>query len=412
MGMGGVQRTLKFAKYLPQFNWQPVVITDSPKKYFAVDKSLLNEAIDSGIIIERTGKGEFNPDKIIVKAPNENFRKTASKISQFFLIPDSKKFWKRKALKKIDEVWKKYGGFDIVYSTAPPYTDHLIGVAVKNKYNIPLITDYRDAWVDSPVLNHYPTPYHKLANIRLEKNVIKESEFVLTTNRRVKELILTRYGNIGYNDVVIIPHGYDTEDFEKAAEYPAPKSDKMRITYSGSFYTRDPLYYFDSIKLLFQKYPELKDKIEFCFIGNLPKDLMQVIEDYGIKSNINVLGYLEHIDCVRYIMSSDLLFLLISRGENDDAAMPGKIGEYIGSRKNIVACIPEGVSKKLLENYNAVKFIPEENPELLVNAFYEYYQLWKNNDMPVANNEVVKQYDRKELTEQIAKKFNHLLRFD
>jgi len=166
--MGGVQRTLKFAKYLPEFNWQPVVITDSPKKYFAVDKSLLKEAVDSGIIIERTGKGDFNPDKIIVKAPNENFRKTASKISQFFLIPDSKKFWKKKALKKIDEVWKKYGGFDIIYSTAPPYTDHLIGVAVKNKYNVPLITDYRDAWVDSPVLNHYPTPYHKLANIRLE----------------------------------------------------------------------------------------------------------------------------------------------------------------------------------------------------------------------------------------------------
>jgi len=146
---------------------------------------------------------------------------------------------------------------------------------------------------------------HKLANIRLEKNVIKESEFVLTTNRRVKELILSRYRNIEYNDVVIIPHGYDSMDFEKAAENPVPKTDKMRITYSGSFYTRDPLYYFDSIKLLFQKHPELKDKIEFCFIGNLPKDLKQVIIDYGIQDNINVLGYLEHIDC------SDILNILI-----------------------------------------------------------------------------------------------------
>ena len=108
-------------------------------------------------------------------------------------------------------------------------------------------------------------------------------------------------------------------------------------------------------------------------------------------------------------MASDVLFLLVSRGENEDAAMPGKVGEYIGSRKNIIACIPEGVTKKLLEKYNAIKFIEDENPVKIANAIYEYYLLYEKNQLPVADEEMVKMYDRKVMTAELAKEFNYLL---
>jgi glycosyltransferase involved in cell wall biosynthesis len=409
MGMGGVQRTLKFAKYLPQFGWQPVVLTDSPKKYFAVDESLLDEALRSNIIIERTGKETFDPKSIQIKVPKEKFRKIRSALSQFIFIPDSKIGFKKKALKKIDEIWDKYGGFDIVYSTAPPYTDHLIGQEVKKKYNIPLVLDYRDAWVDSPVLNYYPTSYHKLKNIRLEKSVVGSANKILTTNRRVKEYIISRYGNIEYNDVKIFPHGYDTEDFELAAKDPLEKPRRMRITYSGSFYTRDPKYYFEAIKMLFKDNPALKEEIEFCFIGHVTDENRKLINEYGISNNVILTGYMNHIDCVRYIMSSDVLFLLISRGENEDAAMPGKVGEYIGSRKPIIACIPEGVTKKFLENHGAIQFIPEEDPDDIIKAVLTYYALYKKGDLPTPDEEVVKQFDRKKMTEELATELNYLL---
>ena len=411
MGMGGVQRTLKFAKYLKDYNWQPIVITDSPKKYFAVDNSLLQEAIDNNIIIERTGKN-FDPSKIIVKAPNENMRKLRSNVSQFFFIPDSKIGWKKKALKKIDEIWGKYGGFDLVFATAPPYTDFLIGQEVKRKYKIPLVIDYRDAWVDSPVLNTYPTPYHKLKNMRLEKGVLHNANKVITTNRRVKEYIISRYGNIEYNDVKIISHGFDSEDFQKAKASELPITYKFRITYSGSFYTRNPRFYFEAIKTFMDKNPELKDKVEFCFIGTFSKENIQIAKNLGIEPYINILGYLEHIECVKYIAASDVLFLMISRGENEDAAMPGKVGEYIGSRKNIVACIPEGVTKKMLEKYDAIKFIDEENPAAIADAFKQYYDLKKSDKMPIANEEMLTEFDRKTLTYELAKEFNLLIDID
>lgn len=409
MGMGGVQRTLKFAKYLKEFGWQPVVITESPKKYFAVDEYLLNEAIESGIIIERTGKEEFDPKKIIVKAPNERFRKLRSMVSQLFFIPDSKIRWKKKALKKINEIWDKYGGFNLVYATAPPYTDFLIGQEVKKKYKIPLVLDYRDAWVDSPVLNFYPTPFHRLSNIKLEKGVLRDANKILTTNRRVKEFLISRYGNMDYNDIKIFIHGYDEEDFEKAKQTALPETPKMRVTYAGSFYTRNPGYYLDAIKLFLQRHPEIRNDVEFCFIGQFTKDHLAQVKENKLEDVLNLTGYLDHFDCVRYLLASDVLFLFISRGENEDAAMPGKVGEYIGSRKNILACIPEGVTKKALEKYGAVKFITEEDPSAIAEALYDYYKMYKAGTLPAANEEVVKQHDRKGMTEELAKEFNYLL---
>ncbi|MDZ4711906.1 MAG: glycosyltransferase [bacterium] len=408
MGMGGVQRTLKFAKYLKEFGWEPVVLTDSPKKYYAVDESLLKEAIESGISIERTGEDITDVSKIIIKTPNEKLRKLKSRTGQFFLMPDNKKFWKKKALKKADELWKKYDGFNVIFATAPPYTDFLIGQEIKKKYKVPLVIDYRDAWVDSPVLNFYPTPFHKMTNMRMEKSVLKDANKIITTNRRVKELIISRYGNIDYNEVKIIPHGFDDEDFIKAKKETLPLTNKMRITYSGSFYTRNPKFYIEGIHKFFTKYPELNHEVEFCFTGIVSKDNLALIKSYDLDGSINLLGYVDHIECVKYLLASDVLFFMISRGENDDAAMPGKIGEYIGSRKNIIACIPEGVTKKMLEKYNAVKFVEEDSEELM-NAFYEYYKMYKNNTLPPANEEVVELYDRKNLTYELSKEFNLLV---
>jgi hypothetical protein len=412
MGMGGVQRTLKFAKYLKDFNWQAYVLTVSPKKYYAFDDYLLQEVIDSGVVIERTGKGILEHKKVITKIPKEAFRKLKSRISQIFFIPDSKILWKKKALKKIDEIWKKYGGFNLVYATAPPYTDFLIGQEVKKLYKIPLVIDYRDAWVDSPVLNFYPTPYHKLSNMRKEKAVIKDANIVLTTNRRVKELIISRYNNIAYNDVKIFPHGYDQEDFDLAKARKLPLTNKMRVTYSGSFYTRNPKFYLESIKIFFNNHPSLKDKVEFCFIGPFTKEHYKISKEFGIIKYLNVTGYINHFECIKYIMASDLLFLLISRGENEDAAMPGKVGEYIGSRKNILACIPEGVTKKILEKYEAIKFVGTENPQDIADRIYEYFKLFERNEMPVANENMVTQYERKMMTSELAKEFNYLLDID
>ena len=409
MGMGGVQRTLKFAKYLKHYGWESVVITDSPKKYYAVDESLLKEAIENDIKIERTGKEIIDTKDIVIKAPKESIKKLKNKVSQFLFIPDSKIGWKKKALSKIDEIWDKYGGFDLIFATAPPYTDFLIGQIVKRKYKIPLVIDYRDLWVDNKVLNSYPTYYHKMSNIRLEKKVLAEANKIITTNRKTKELIITRYGNVDYNDVIIIPHGYDQEDYDKASAETLPKTEKMRFLYTGSFYCYNPKPYFEAIKYIFDKYPELEKEIEFCFLGQFTEDYVKFCQNLKIYDKLNIKGYLEHTECIKYILSSDVLVLLKSKGENEIAAMVGKIGEYIGSRKNILALLPDGLTQKTLMNYEAVKFIDSDDHKIIGKAIYEYYLLYKENKLPAANEDFITMYNRKTMTDELATEFNYLL---
>ncbi|HMS66265.1 MAG TPA: hypothetical protein PKD83_13565, partial [Ignavibacteria bacterium] len=242
---------------------------------------------------------------------------------------------------------------DLIFATAPPYTDFLIGQSVKRKYKVPLVIDYRDLWVDNKVLNSYPTYYHKMSNIRLEKKVLAEANKVITTNRKTKELIITRYGNVEYNDVKIIPHGFDQEDYDNAAKNELPKTSKMRFLYSGSFYCYNPKPYFEAIKFLFDKYPELEKEIEFCFLGQFTAEYVKYCQNIKIYDKLNIKGYVDHSECVKYILSSDVLVLLKSMGENEIVAMVGKIGEYIGSRKFILALIPDGLTQKTLSEYEA-----------------------------------------------------------
>ena len=323
--------------------------------------------------------------------------------------PDSKIFWKKKALAKVDEIWKKYDGFDLIFATAPPYTDFLIGQSIKRKYKVPLVTDYRDLWVDNKVLNSYPTYYHKMSNIRLEKKVLAESNKIITTNRKTKELIITRYGNVEYNDVKIIPHGYDQEDYDKAMKEELPVTSKMRFLYSGSFYCYNPKSYFDAIKFLFDKYPELEKEIEFCFLGIFNSEYLKYCQTIKIDGKLNIKGYVEHTECIKYILSSDVLILLKSKGENEIATMVGKVGEYIGSRKNILALLPEGLTQKTLQEYGAVKTEKSEEPREIADAIYEYYLLWKEKKMPVANEEFIVLYNRKTMADELATEFNYLL---
>ncbi|MFI5211876.1 MAG: glycosyl transferase family 1, partial [Ignavibacteria bacterium] len=164
MGMGGVQRTAKFAKYLHEYGWQPYVLTVTPKLYLANDNCLLHDVEKAGVKIYRTGSkngneanGNTDSHKII-KFKKDSNRKFLSNISQTFLIPDSKILWKSKALMLAENIINE-NKIDIIYATAPPYTDFLIACELKEKFGIPIVLDYRDSWIDCPN-NFYPTLIH------------------------------------------------------------------------------------------------------------------------------------------------------------------------------------------------------------------------------------------------------------
>jgi len=411
MALGGVIRTMKLAKYLGDYEWQVIVLTSSPKKLSVADEYLLNEAKQSAMIIERTGKEIKDTGNVITRVPTAPMQKIKKIYENWFYVPDTKIRWKKRALKKADELWEKYNGFQIIFASAPPYTNLIIGREIKKKYHIPLVIDYRDAWTDSTALNYYPTFIHKKANENEEKLVVRDADKIFTTNRKIKELILSKYSGIKYNDIKLYPHLYDKNDFDTARGKNLPYTTKMRITYSGSLNSRGLKLFLKSIKALTHTMPLLKKEIEFLYLGLVPKNLLRLAKEYGILDCLYMPGYVNHLEYIKHILASDILFLHIKKCKNSTAIFPGALGEYIGSKRNIVACLPEGdgAVRSVLKSYGASKIIEDYDPAKIAEAFYEYFLLHEANNLPSPNEATVKKFEMSPYVYDIVREFNYLV---
>lgn len=418
MGMGGVQRTAKFAKYLHEYGWQPYVLTVTPKLYLASDNCLLHDVEKAGVKIYRTGLKNGNerngkPDTHkVIKFKKDSNRKLLSNLSQTFLIPDSKILWKNKALMLAENIISE-NKIDLIFATAPPYTDFLIACELKEKFGIPVVLDYRDSWIDCPN-NFYLTPFHRNIHRKMETNVLEFADRIITINSRIKELILERYNFVKENNIAVIPQGFDPEDFRQDnVENKTERSKKMRITYSGSFlnyYT--PKYFLDGMKIAFEKRPELKDKIEACFIGTFPDEYKEYIKQLGIESAVNIAGYVEHSVCTQYLAESDVLWMMINRTGRSDLHSTGKLYEYFGAGKPIIACVPEGVARKSLDGYGAVTLTEPDDSLAISEAILKYYDEFALGTLPKPNKSITDMYDRSKLSGKLADEFDSVLKLN
>jgi glycosyltransferase involved in cell wall biosynthesis len=238
----------------------------------------------------------------------------------------------------------------------------------------------------------------------MEKAVLRLSSRIIVTNRRVKELMIKKYRFLEYNDITILSQGFDPNDFETAND--TPPSNKLRITHAGVFYgDRTPKHFLKAFKRIFDERPSLKEKIEACFVGVLQDEHTKLIQQLGLESNIITTGYLNHESCIRQIMSSDILWLTV----NNDRQSPGKLYEYIGARKPILACVPEGFIRQTLQETGASIIAEPDNIEEIAQAILKFYQMYEQNRHPKPNEEVVQKYDRVKLTEELSHMFGFLV---
>lgn len=405
MGLSGVQRTLKFVKYLPQFGWQPTILTVTPTGYFAQDYTLLEEIRPQHIEVERVGSLDPNHlfrKKGVVRMPSERWRKILTYVSDTFFIPDNKIGWKRKALKAGEALFAKKN-FELVFATAPPFSDFLIGEELSRRFNKPLVLDYRDPWHEYP-FKYYPTPFHKWKNYHLEKRVLQGASRIITTNRRVKELILKRYKFLDYHDVTILPQGFDPMDFANHTP-PARKTRKMRITHAGIFYgDRTPLYFLQALKKIVTDNPSLKSHVEACFVGNFHDEHMKLVKSLRLEELVVTTGYLDHAHCVEELIGSDVLWLML----NNDTQSPGKLYEYFGARKPILACVVDGFLRQTIEEAGCGVLLDPDDVDGIAAALVSFYDQYKAGGLAKPKEDIVLKYDRVELTNELSKIFGFL----
>jgi len=411
MGLSGVQRTLKFVKYLKNYNWEPTVITTSDVAYFAHDDSLQKELDETGIRVIRVAGSDLNSllsKKGTVKLPSEFVRKTFNRLSQIFFIPDNKISWAKKAFKKAIEILSTEH-FDCVFVTGPPFSQFDIFSEIKKKNNIPLILDYRDLWFDS-YFSFYPTPYHRILHKKKEYRALKAADIIIVTNRKLKEKLLNIYRFLTFNDVIIIPHGFDQKDFEEIPAQSKPQN-KMVLMYSGIFLVYStPEYFLRAFKQLSLERTDIASNIELHFVGFLRKENQKLIRKLNLQSFIKDHGYVNHVESIAKLKSADVLWFMVGKRKNIDAILPGKIYEYLGSRKPVIACVPEGAAKMAASEYKASFITEPDNIEQIKNTIVEVYNLYNEGKLPAPDEKYVESFRRDLLTEQLALQLNKVLK--
>ena len=411
MGLSGVQRTLKFVKYLKNYDWEPTVITTGEVAYFAHDEYLQKELDEIGVRVIRVAGSDPNSllsKKGTMKIPSEFVRKTFNRISQIFFIPDNKLSWSKKAFAKAVEILSEEH-FDCLFISGPPFSQFDVFSEIKKKHNIPLILDYRDLWVDNQ-FSFYPTPFHKSLHKRKEYKALKAADKVIVTNRRIKEKLINDYKFLSFDEVYIIPHGYDPQDFTQVEQLQKP-NDKMLITYAGLFYEYiTPKYFLQAFKKLLIENPSIAENIRLSFVGLLGKENQKLIKELKLEPYITEYGYVDHRENIQKLMMCDVLWIMVGNGKSAETISSGKLYEYFGTSKPIIACLPDGALKMAAAEYKASFITEPDNIDQIKNTIMQVFKLYKSGNLPVPDEQYIEGFRRDLLTEQLAKQMNKVLK--
>jgi len=411
MGLSGVQRIFKFVRYMKKYNWEPTVITTGETGYFAHDNSLMKECEAAEIRILRTEA--MDPYSLMasyktVNMPREWIRKMLSRISKTIFIPDNKIFWASKAYKAAKDLLEKEN-FDIIFVSIPPFSTFRMASKLSKEYDISLFVDYRDLWTSNQFAFNL-TPFHSWIHKRMEYKALKVADKVITINRKIKEKLINTFNFLTFEDVIILPQGYDQEDFQDIK--PELKlNNKLRLTFAGIFYDMfTPKYFLRAFKELTRERPDAAENIELHFIGHLRKENQKYIKKLGLQSYVKDFGYLDHSETLKKIISSDVLWMMIGKGPNADSISTGKLYEYFGSRKPVIASVPEGAAKMAAQEYGAAFITEPDNITQIKEAILTVHNLYRSNCLPKPNEEFVERHRRDFLTEQLTKHFQFYLK--
>lgn len=346
-GGAGVQRWLKFAKYLPEYGWQPVVLTVDPRyaSYPQLDQSLEAETGKQCLVYRTKSFELYNVYKLISgkkEVPFGGFANASKeglfqKLSKFlrgnFLLPDPRKGWNKYAYKKAEELIRQFG-IDTVVTTSPPHSTQLTGLKLKKTLGIKWIADLRDPWTDIYYYSQFNhTPLARRVDLRYERLVVEKADIIVTVSEDVKRIFASKSTLPVKDKIHVIPNGFDQDDF---VIRPLPREEKKVITYTG---TISEAYDIDHFLIALKGLGEsLKSTILLRFVGNMPPSVIEKFRSSGLE--IELTGYVDHTKSIEYLMRSDLLLLIIPRVKNNQGILTGKFFEYLASRKPILAIGP------------------------------------------------------------------------
>lgn len=423
----GVFRSIKFAKYLPLFDWEPTVIsTDRPPNgWNFADQSQLKE-IPEGMEVVRIPDGistgretSLNGERVekilnflrgVLRFSPEADRifsqlsQSREGIMQLLTFPCGALAWAYDVVQYIEKNID-LDSFQVVYTTSGPSSAHLIGFYLKQKYGIPWVADYRDPWTFNPYGADYdPANQEQRLLFELESVLLQGASCNLTIEKSMTEIYQKNFA-LSQEKIKSITNGYDESDFA-ALEVPKGRTDKFTINYSGLLYTRQR-----SIAPVLTAIQQLCDekkielsKLRFRIVGASETGNIEAAERFGLAQIMEYTGYLSHSQALQANLSANMLLLFVGDEEKFKAVYTGKFFEYLRSGRPILALAPKNgaVERVLRESGHGEAFLSTQISEIKAMILREYRKWAQGEAFELLHSPVIEQFERKVLTKQLA----------
>lgn len=425
-GGPGVQRVLKLVKYLPRFGWRPVVLTVANGDYPARDESLLREVSPDvpvyrttivepyGVYRALTGKKKgATVDVNVIPARGQKrpiTERVAAWIRATVFIPDARIGWRLTAVRegmRIIDAEK----IDAIYSSSPPHTCAIIARALKRRSKLPWVAGFRDPWTgfentpDRWALPHAIDTY-------LEGSVCKEADVIDVAWRGIQTALTSAHPEIPASKFVHLANGFDSEDYPAAT--PAPH-DRFTLTYTGSMYgTRNPRDILRAVERLVADGVIDPTKFVLKFVGRFGAEVERMISATTIRASIEVIPYLPHGESIAALLASDALLIIVDEIAGSSDVVPGKVYEYLGAGKPIIAIAdPHGAIAELLRETGAGETAAHGDDSEIARLFLQaYHAFLSGTRLQAADPAAVRAYDRKETARRLAAIFDQLTTHD
>ena len=425
IGGAGVQRPVKFTKYLQQFGWDVSVLTVENPSVPVLDESLLSDIPPETIIRKaRTLEPSYKFKSNIAQSANPNKTKLGflsrakgmvkgivRSTAKMMLQPDPQILWvpaaKKEGLKLLEAI-----PHDIILATAPSYSALLLGSKLKQKTGLPLVLDYRDEWdLSSKYLeNSQRDRVSHFLQERMQKKILRNADALIATTQASTDHLLQRAESFGKTlPGVCIYNGFDDSDFDKVNENASPQtSQKLRIVYTGTLWnltTVEPLAL--AIEKLAISAPKILDQLELVFVGRKTEDQQHLLDRIAKTGcTIDNRDYCEHSEALQLMNSADILCLLLSDVPGAERVAPAKLFEYLAMRKEILAITPAGETADIVKRYFPENHFRGNEASQIASWLEKKVEAGKT-DTPIDQD--ITQFNRKHQAKQLADYLNRII---
>jgi len=407
-GGPGVQRWLKFVKYLPEFDIQPIVYVPENPTYPIVDEGLVSQISDKVIVLKNKIWEPYHLASIFSKNKTKKIssgilpqKKKQTFLDKTFLwvrgnlfIPDARVFWVKPSVSYLEKYIRE-NNIDTIVTSGPPHSLHLIGLELKEKLNVKWFADFRDPWTTIGYhkalrLSSYAAKKHK----KLERKVLNTADAIIVTSKTTK----TEFQAITNKPISVITNGYDVENVEKQT-----LDAKFTLAHIGSFLSdRNPQFLWECLVELLNEIPEFKSHLQIKLIGAVSQEVLDSISNFNLKDYLNLLGYVSHHEAIAHQKKSQVLLLIEINSEETKSIIPGKLFEYMVSNRPIVAIGPQGSDfADIIKETNTGVFFDYSEKAKLKSVILDFYNQFLEGKLQ-ANGVGLQQYSRKNLTKQLA----------